>query len=159
MSHLVPLESQVEKGKASGAKRKRERAHSSIWLKYHLGYHTARTYARTKRNNFPVGLTPPTSDFKLDSSGFGVEMGPSEPYKLGRHWRLGRENIRLALFFSSFALPELLSLSCHAPLCIRNRLGPRDKGLSKSLAYKNNIPLPNVPVYCLCTAFGLDRVV
>ena len=55
------------KGKREDLQRpkgKRESARAGFLARISLGNQTARTHARTTRNDFPVGLTPPTSDFE-----------------------------------------------------------------------------------------------
>ena len=54
-----------EKGKVSEAKGKRERADGQLFSLISLDILTARTHD-TKRNDFPVGLTPPTSDVQIE---------------------------------------------------------------------------------------------
>ena len=56
------LYSMREKGKPPAPKREKGKTTHGFLPRVWLGIETARTHARTTRNDFPVGATPPTSD-------------------------------------------------------------------------------------------------
>ena len=55
-----------EKGRTLGAKREKGKGMGSRFRSI-LTYTQLRAHARTKRNDFPVGLSPPTSDILIDN--------------------------------------------------------------------------------------------
>ena len=55
-----------EKGSGPGGKREKGTGQDAFWARDST-VHPERARRRTKRNDFPVGLTPPTSDLALES--------------------------------------------------------------------------------------------
>ena len=54
----ISLNSQEGKGKSPWGKREKGSGATTIWAPFSLGIQTARTHARTKRNDFPVDSLP-----------------------------------------------------------------------------------------------------
>lgn len=59
--HLDALDIGREKGNLPGPKREKGKCHGFFWTSISLGKGTAHTHARPTRNDFLVGLIPPTS--------------------------------------------------------------------------------------------------